>query len=94
MGRLAAPLRVKSVLRLDALTAFSQCRVPTLYLRGTDDRLVPDTAWRRMGSARPITTSHIQGPHMLLQANPAGAWRAVIEFLETISLRLGASASR
>jgi pimeloyl-[acyl-carrier protein] methyl ester esterase len=79
--------RVKSVLRLDELKAFSRCDVPMLYLRGTDDRLVPDAAWRRMAAARPMTTAHIPGPHMLLQANPVGAWKAIEEFLPTIPTR-------
>ena len=74
--------RVKSALRVDELEAFSRCNVPALYLRGTDDRLIPDAAWRRMARARPMTTSHMPGPHMLLQANPAGAWKAIVEFLE------------
>jgi pimeloyl-ACP methyl ester carboxylesterase len=73
--------RVKSVLRLDELDALSRCNVPMLYLRGTDDRLVPDAVWRRMAAARPMTTSHIPGPHMLLQANPKAAWKAIVDFL-------------
>ena len=73
--------RVNSALRVDELEAFSRCNVPVLYLRGTDDRLVPDAAWRRMATARPMTTSHMPGPHMLLQAYPAGAWKATVEFL-------------
>jgi pimeloyl-ACP methyl ester carboxylesterase len=73
--------RVKSVLRLDELDALSQCDVPMLYLRGTEDRLVPDAAWRGMSAARPMTTSHMPGPHMLLQTNPTGAWKATMEFL-------------
>jgi pimeloyl-[acyl-carrier protein] methyl ester esterase len=73
--------RVKSALRVDELEAFSRCKVPVLYLRGSDDHLVPDVAWRRMAEVRPMTTSHMPGPHMLLQANPAGAWKAIVEFL-------------
>jgi hypothetical protein len=49
-----------------------------LYLRGTDDRLVPDAAWRRMAAERPITTLHVPGPHLLLQANPIGAWAEAV----------------
>jgi pimeloyl-ACP methyl ester carboxylesterase len=75
--------RVNSVLRLDSVEAFSRCEVPTLYLHGTDDRLVPDAAWRRMTAERPITTLHVPGPHLLLQANPIGAWKAIVEFLDS-----------
>ena len=76
--------RVNSVLRLEEVEGFSRCEVPTLYLRGTDDHLVPDSAWRRMAAVRPITTSYVPGPHLLLQANPVGAWKAIVEFLDSL----------
>jgi pimeloyl-[acyl-carrier protein] methyl ester esterase len=77
---LASRLRV--LLEANEADTFAHCVVPTLYLRGTDDRIVRDSAWRRMAALRPMTTVRLPGPHLLLQANPAAAWKAIMPFLE------------
>jgi hypothetical protein len=66
--------RIRSVLTLDESRAFAQSTLPTLYLRSTDDRLVPDSAWRRMSRLRQIDVVLVPGPHLLLQVNPTAAW--------------------
>jgi pimeloyl-ACP methyl ester carboxylesterase len=77
--------RIRSVLTVDEAAAFAHCRVPTLYLRSIDDRLVPDSAWRRMSRLRPMTMALVAGPHLLLQANPASAWDVIVPFIESLS---------
>jgi pimeloyl-ACP methyl ester carboxylesterase len=76
--------RLTSVFQVDETVAFARCNAPTLYLRGTGDRLIPEAARLRMAAKRPIKTSHVPGPHLLLQANPAGAWKAIVEFLDSL----------
>lgn len=76
--------RVRTVLTIDATRAFAQSTVPTLYVRGTDDRIVPDSAWRRMSSLRPMSVAHVPGPHLLLQANPRGVWAAIEPFVNSL----------
>jgi len=76
--------RVQAVLSVDAAMAFARCLVPTLYIRGTDDRLIPDSAWQRMTALRPMCMARVPGPHLLLQANPVGAWHAINEFLAAL----------
>jgi pimeloyl-[acyl-carrier protein] methyl ester esterase len=77
--------RMRLVLDTDKSSGFARCGAPTLYVRGMEDRLVPDAAWRRMAAIRPITTAHVAGPHLLLQANPVGAWNAIAPFLESLA---------
>jgi pimeloyl-ACP methyl ester carboxylesterase len=77
--------RIRSVLTVDQSDVFAHCGAPTLYLRGTDDRLVPDSSWRRMSRLRPMTMATVAGPHLLLQANPAAAWNAILPFIESLS---------
>lgn len=77
--------RVQSVLSADEGEGFAGCTAPTLYLRSTGDRLVPDTAWRRMAATRRMSVVHVSGPHLVLQANPVGAWETVTPFLESLS---------
>lgn len=76
--------RVRSVLGVDETTTFARCTMPMLYVRGMQDRLVPDSALRRMAAARQIRTARVPGPHLLLQANPVGAWKAIVPFLESL----------
>ena len=54
---------------------------PVLYLHGNDDRLVPERAIAAVAvrSAR-FVRKDIAGPHLLLQASPADAWREIIAF--------------
>ena len=78
--------RLKSVFGVDKTEAFGAIKVPTLYLRGTEDRLVPESACRRMAATRSITTARLPGPHLLLQANPKGAWDAIGRFLDSAGL--------
>jgi sigma-B regulation protein RsbQ len=77
--------RLRSVLSLDASQTFARCNVPTLYLRGTNDRIVPDSAWRAMSSLRPVTMAFVPGPHLLLQSHPHAAWQAILPFFESLS---------
>jgi len=76
--------RVRSVLTVDAMNAFARSAVPILYLRGTEDRLVPDSAVRGMAAARHFPIARVPGPHLLLQANPVGAWEAILPFLDSL----------
>lgn len=76
--------RLQAVLSVDAAVAFRSCAVPMLYIRGTEDRLVPESAWQRMTALRPMHTARVSGPHLLLQANPVEAWQAIHEFLATL----------
>jgi pimeloyl-ACP methyl ester carboxylesterase len=75
--------RLRLVLDIDEADAFARCTVPALYIRGTEDRLVPESAWRRMAAVRPMSIAHVPGPHLLLQANPVGAWSAIFPFLKS-----------
>jgi pimeloyl-ACP methyl ester carboxylesterase len=74
--------RLRCVLATNEASSFARCTVPTLYIRGTEDRLVPESSSRRMAAIRPMSIVDVPGPHFLLQANPAGAWNAVTPFLK------------
>lgn len=76
--------RLRCVLNTDEVGSFARCTVPTLYIRATEDRLVPESASRRMAAVRPMPIAHVSGPHFLLQANPVGAWNAVTPFLKSL----------
>ena len=77
--------RVRSVLSVDSAAEFARLTVPTLYLRGINDRLVPDSACRTMAALRAIEIARVPGPHLLLQANPTASWQAIRTLLESLA---------
>lgn len=78
--------RTDAVLRVDVRPALSKIRVPVLYLRATQDRLVPrrcaDAIVEAAAQARIID---IEAPHTMLQIAPAAAAAAVRAFIETVA---------
>lgn len=74
-------VRAAAALRIDVTPCLSHIQVPVLYLRAANDRLILAAAGeeilRGLPQARLI---ELAGPHMLLQATPDAAARAVIEF--------------
>ena len=82
-GDLFAPLLAANV---DVRALLDRIRVPTLYLRATEDRLVPRSAaasFKRFApSARVV---EIEGPHFLLQANPVETARVISGFVREVA---------
>ena len=79
----AATLRTRlaAVRAVDVSAQLAKLRVPVLYLRATEDRIVPAPAsalvLRLLPSASII---ELEAPHSMLQASPAEAARHVKEF--------------
>lgn len=74
--------RLCAVLSVDARSELAVLRVPLLYLRATEDRLVPARAGHQISEINPNTRIvNIEAPHFLLQAKPTDAARIVEEFL-------------
>jgi pimeloyl-[acyl-carrier protein] methyl ester esterase len=81
-GTLAA--RMRAVLTADAGEALARCRAPVTYLRGTADRLVPETSVAAVMRAAPgrVTVIRLGGPHFLLQAAPEASWEVIEDVAE------------
>jgi pimeloyl-[acyl-carrier protein] methyl ester esterase len=77
--------RLGAVARADMRPALTNVHVPVLYLRATEDRLVPRHC--ADGIARLATQTRIvdiEAPHTLLQVAPAAAAAAVKAFVATL----------
>jgi pimeloyl-ACP methyl ester carboxylesterase len=78
--RLAAALQVNVSAKLEEL------KVPVLYLQASQDWLVPSSAAEAIVSALPSTkVTRVNGPHLLLQANPAESAAAIRSFITTVA---------
>jgi pimeloyl-ACP methyl ester carboxylesterase len=61
--------------------------VPVLYLRATQDRLLPPSVGAQVLSSVPsCTLIDIEGPHLLLQTAPQSCARAIGDFVENLPL--------
>lgn len=74
--------RAAAALQADARASLAAVRCPVLYLQATQDRVVPRRCLAEVLGVRPDTElSAIEGPHFLLQTQPAACARALASFL-------------
>lgn len=76
--------RIKSVLEIDTSAFLAHIAVPALYLRATQDRLVPRSASTALSAIPDIRFTEVEAPHFLLQAKPSVAAMHILEFLQEI----------
>lgn len=77
--------RLRAVLDVDYTAKLSKISVSTIYLRAIDDRIVPTAASKHiLKSASEVTVVSVAGPHLLLQAKPVVAAKAVKQFLHNV----------
>ena len=84
----AAALRARlaAVANVDVSPELSTVRVPVLYLRASEDRLVPRSAGDAIKRVLPAAgIAELEGPHFLLQTAPVAAARRVAEFVNDAS---------
>jgi pimeloyl-ACP methyl ester carboxylesterase len=74
--------RLKAVLSVNVSETLSTVRVPVLYLRAAQDRLVPPSASALVAALSPgAEVVEFEAPHFLLQVVPAEAARVVGAFV-------------
>ena len=79
--------RLRAVINADVTCALQHIRVPTLYLRATRDRPVPDAASKLIAVLAPQTRiAPVEGPHMMLQTAPTVTAKIVANFIEENNL--------
>jgi pimeloyl-[acyl-carrier protein] methyl ester esterase len=75
--------RLRAIADVDASSILRRVGLPALYLRATEDRLVPRSASRLFVRLSPNSrVVDIEGPHLLLQARPDAAARVIREFAD------------
>lgn len=79
--------RLKSVLHCDVRSEVPQINVPMLYLRADRDRIVASSCGQEIANLNPLCTiAEINGPHLLLQRNPAESANAIIRFIRALEI--------
>jgi pimeloyl-[acyl-carrier protein] methyl ester esterase len=74
--------RAAEALQADALASLAAARCPVLYLQATQDRVISRRCLAEVLRVRPDTEmTAIDGPHFLLQTQPAACAGAIASFL-------------
>jgi len=79
--------RLRALLEVDVSALLARIDVPVLYLRASEDWLIPRAASDELSAISGLRQVEIEGPHFLLQARPAAAAEHVQAFLERIDTR-------
>jgi pimeloyl-ACP methyl ester carboxylesterase len=78
-------VRVRAAQGANAIAAFASVGVPTMYLQGTEDALVPRSCADEVCRLAPRTRIvKIEAPHCVLQCAPEDAAHAIGQFLKSL----------
>jgi pimeloyl-ACP methyl ester carboxylesterase len=77
--------RLRAVLEIDVSALLPRIDLPILYLRASDDRLVPRSVGAALTMAPQTRLIDLEGPHFLLQACPSAAAAVVEAFLHEVA---------
>ncbi|MFK7926631.1 MAG: alpha/beta fold hydrolase [Myxococcota bacterium] len=73
--------RLREIGAVDVGPELAQVRVPMLYIRATQDRVVGKAAMAQVMAARPdVSIVELEGPHLVAQVQPAAVAEAVLGF--------------
>ena len=74
--------RLRMLIDLDAVGLLERIQVPCCYLQATWDRVIPPRCVKLFESnIHDIVVKRIDGPHIILQANPKACAEVICEFL-------------
>lgn len=81
--------RLRAVLAVDVSNELEKTKIPLLYLRASQDRVVPRAASELIARlCRHAKIVELEAPHFLLQAAPLDASRIVSEFMREVETTL------
>jgi pimeloyl-ACP methyl ester carboxylesterase len=73
--------RIRAIFEVDVSEKLQQVKVPILYLRASDDYVIPRRASEHIHRIAPaVQIVELKAPHMLLQAHPSAAAKIVTDF--------------
>jgi len=79
--------RLQEIFAVDVRAKFAHNQVPTIYIAGSQDRLVGPKTVKELKALRPdMKTVFLDSPHLVLQRKPAEAARIVTDFLRESAL--------
>jgi pimeloyl-[acyl-carrier protein] methyl ester esterase len=75
--------RAREIMRVDVAAELRACPVPLLYLRGEQDRVVPNSSLKKILAVRDdVRVARIASSHMILKTQPIAALNAIEAFIK------------
>ena len=82
----AMAARTQALLAVDARPVLRRCRVPILYLRSRNDRVVAAACGDEIVATAPdARLVELDAPHLSLTTHPRAAWSSIAPFLEGLA---------
>ena len=73
--------RLREIIQVNVRELLRQLQCPIIYLRPTNDAIVPAHCIDAIRQLRPDIAFHtIEGPHLILETKPAEAWERITDF--------------
>ena len=80
--------RARAIVGVNVEDALADCRVPILYIAGSQDRVVARHNLARIQAINPcVKVVVLSAPHLVLQAAPEAAAKAIAEFAASMASR-------
>ena len=74
--------RLRFVLNCDERMSLRRLELPVLFIRPTQDGLIPDWSYEEIRASNPVVEMiEVDGPHLILQANPMETAKIVSDFV-------------
>jgi len=79
-------IRLREIAAVDLRSTLQAIKIPCWYLRAKSDALVPPRCLRTFQENIPyLVVKEVEGPHLLLQANPQACSQVISEFLNGLA---------
>ena len=79
--------RLKLVFNCDVREEIGKIKIPILYIRAKNDRLISKSCYDEIKTANSnVELSELDGPHLILQKEPMKSAKIILKFIENISL--------
>jgi len=77
--------RLRFVLNCDERMSLRRLELPVLFIRPTQDGLIPDWSYEEIRASNPVVEMiEVNGPHLILQTNPMKTAKIVSDFVRGI----------
>lgn len=78
--------RLRAALDCDVRAELNRINVPILYIRATQDRLIPASCLEEIRQIKPLTSvAEIHGPHLLFQREPQQTAEIIARFVSRLA---------
>ena len=77
--------RLKSILKCDVRKEIGEIKIPILYIRAKNDRLIDKSCYEKIKAANSnVELLELDGPHFILQKEPTKSAKIIMKFIDDV----------